>query len=401
MGENLVTSIRIKIIGVEQEVFVKLYLPIFVSLLSLFSPLVAFYFGLLFLLVFSQYINRKTVKWIGYVCAYSGSVMAASRKTFELSDDFTHYYAAYLDIVNNGWAAVSYPYGTEIGLPVFYFILSGLGITNPVFPLFAVAMLSSALFVLWLDKYGSSYFPSARYGTVMAISLLFYSFVSATLITRQMVSLSFLLFAISTIGRRSFVWLFCALLLHQASLLMYIMFKYAKKLSWFSVILALGLGVAFMLFFNRLVAIAVASNIDFIRVVSKFTYYTMTEESFTDADLSGLKFVTISCAAAFLSAKYMPKGWGLLILLVSVLYVLFLPYPLVSLRTFLIFVQILAGYIASFMAFRIGWPIVSWLASAYALYTIVKQFNVAGDYPFALWDKFYGIGYYPFYYFLN
>ena len=370
-------------------------------ILALFSPLVSFYMGILFLLACSQYVDRKTVKWIGYVCAYSGSIMAASRKTLESSDDFTHYYAAYLHILNDGWSAIFDSYGTEIGLPIYYFALSRLGITNQIFPLFAVAMLSSAIFVKWLDKYGSSYFPSSRYGTMMAISLLFYNFFMATEATRQTMSLSFLLIAISVAGLRSLVWLFCALLLHQSSLLMFIMFKYAKRMNWFSVILVLCLGIVFMLFFNQVVEIAVTSDIDFIRVASKLSYYTTSNETYTDADMSGLKFISISCFVALLSAKYMPQGWGLLVLLVGVLYVLFLPYPLVSLRTFLIFVAILAGYIASFMAFRIGWTQISWLAFIYALYTILKQFNVADNYPFTLWDKFDWIGHYPFYYFLK
>lgn len=368
---------------------------------ALFSPLFSFYTSILFLLIFSQYLDRNTVKWTGYICAYSGSVMDASRKTFEASDDFAHYYNAYIHILNNGWQVIADPYGTEIGLPVIYYALSRLGIENQVYPLFAVAMLGSGLLVFWLDKYGSTNFPSARYGTMMALTLMFYGFLQATLLTRQMLSLSIVLIAISAVGWRSLAWLFGALLFHQSALLIYLMFKYAHRLKWFTVVLVLGLGIAFMLLFNRLVEIAVASDIDFIRVVSKFAYYTISEESFTSADLSGLKFVALACGAALLAARFMPQGWGLLILVVTILYILFLPYPLISLRTFLIFVAVLAGYFATFMGNRIGWSEISWLGAFYALYTLVKQFDVADNYPFPLWDKFDSIGYYPFYYFLN
>jgi len=365
------------------------------------SPLISFYLGILFLLVCSQYLDRRTVKWTGYICAYSGSVMAASRKTFEASDDFSHYYAAYLELVNTGWGPSSSTYGSEIGLPVFYYLISGLGITNQVFPLFAVAMLSSALFVFWLDKYGSLCFPSVRFGTVMAVSLLFYSFFLTTTLTRQMMSLSIVLIAISTVGWRSLASLLVAILFHQSALIPFLLFKYAHGLKWRSVIMVLGAGATFMLLFNQLVQIAVTSDIDFLLIGSKFAYYTFSEESYTSADLSGLKFIGIACIAAFLSARFMPQGWGTLILLVAVLYILFLPYPLVSLRTFLIFVVVLTGYIASFMGFRVGWLATSWFAVVYAGYSLVKQFNFAADNPFALWDKFDWVGFYPFYYFFS
>lgn len=370
-------------------------------LIAFFSPLVSFYMGVFFLLWGSRYIDRKKVKWLGYLIAYSGSIMVASRATFALSDDFTHYYAAYLQVLNEGWHAIYGQYGTEIGLTTFYYILSPLNITSPVFPLFAVAMLSSALFVLWLDKYGSAYFPVNRYGTVMAVSLLFYGFLSVTLVTRQMVSLSFLLLAISIAGWRSLILLFCAVLFHQAALLPYILLKYAKKLNWFWFIFVLGVAIIFGVFFNQIVQIAVASDIDFIRVASKFAYYLDSAESYTASDISGLKFVGICIVTALLSAKFMPKGWGMLIILVGILYVIFLPFPLVSLRTFLIFVSVLSGYIASFTAFRLGWLSLNVLTSIYAIYTIVKQFNITDDNIFPLWDKFDWFGSIPFYYFLN
>jgi hypothetical protein len=194
----------------------RLLIVVNIVITAMFSPLISFYECILLLLVFSRYIDRATVNWLGYICAYSGSVMLASRKTFEPSDDFSHYYATYLHIMKYGWSGVFDKYGSEIGLPIYYFMLSGFHFTNQVFPLFAVSMLSSALFVLWLDKFGSLYFPIKRYGIVMSISLLFYSFLSSSLIMRQMLSLSCILFAIFAVGWRSFVWLVFAILFHQS-----------------------------------------------------------------------------------------------------------------------------------------------------------------------------------------
>ena len=367
--------------------------------IALFSPLISFYLCIFFLLAFTQHLDKKTVSWIGYICAYSGSVMIASRKTFEPSDDFAHYFHAYLSIMHNGWQAIPNPYGTEIGLPFYFWVLSWLGITSQIFPLFAVAMLSSSLFVFWLNKYGSLRFPSSNYGTMMAVSLLFYSFLSASLVSRQMVGLSLTLLAISTVGWRSFAWLISALLFHQSSILTFMLLKFAKRLNWYWVIIVLILGILFLLEFHQVVEIAVQSNLDFIRVVSKFEYYTTSTQSYTSADLSGLKFVTLCFVATLLSAKYMPEGWGLMILLVTILYVLFLPYALIPLRTFLFFVAVFAGYIATFLGYRIGWSVLSWGSAVYAIYTLVKLATLGQDYPFLLWDKFDWVGIFPLYYF--
>jgi hypothetical protein len=179
------------------------------------------------------------------------------------------------------------------------------------------------------------------------------------------------------------------------------MFKFANRLNWFYSILAVGFGFLFVTNFNQISDIALSSDSEYDRLGTKFTYYTYSFSSNTDSDFSGLKFIGLNCIAALFSAKYMPKGWGWLMLCVGILYILFLPYPLMSLRTFLIFSAVLAGYISTFLAFRFGWMEVSWLAVAYSIYTLVKQFRLDEDYPFQLWKKFDWVGGVPFYYFID
>lgn len=374
---------------------------VIVFTLSTFSPLLAFWTGVIILLTSSSVIDRKTVRMIGYLCAYAGSVTVASRMTFLPSDDFINYYQTYLDLLYDGLEGEFGTFGTEVGLPIYYFLISRLQIENQIFPLFAVTMLGSSLFVLWIDTYGSKVFPTERYGTLMAISLIFYSFVSVTQLTRQMISLSFLLFAISAVGWRSAVFLGCSILFHQSSLLMYLIFKMANRFSWQAAMLALVAGILFFSYFNQLLNLALDSGVDLIRIESKFSYYADSGETFTAADLSGLKFVALCAISALISAKHMPAGWAAMILYVGVLYILFLPFQLLSLRTFLPFVAVLVGYFLTFMGFRIGWLPISWLGLIYGAYIFFKQFNMDPDYPFELWVKFNWIGTTPFYYFFS
>jgi hypothetical protein len=368
---------------------------------ALFSPMVAFYLCIYFLLIFTKKMPRGASNQIGYICAYSGSVMIASRRTFEPSDDFSHYYDAYLNILDRGWQAITIPYGTEIGLPFYYWVLSWTGISHSLFPMFAVVFLCSALYVYWLDKFGSLNFPPERYATMLAISLLFYGFLSASLISRQMISLSIILFAISTYGIRSLFLLVLAMLFHQASIFIYILFKYAERLSLVWIFFIISLGILFLIFFSQITEFAIASEVDFFRITSKFSYYLTSEESFVQSDISGLKFVLLSLISSIFASRYMPAGWAKIIFIVTILYILFLPFALVSLRTFLFFVAVFSGYIVTFLAFRIGWNILTLGAVLYSVYIILKPLSLDRDYPFLLWDKFEWMGALPMYYFLH
>lgn len=370
-------------------------------LISFFSPLIAFYASVFLLLAFSLSLSRKAVSWVGYVCAYSGSVIVSSRATFGASDDFSSYYDAYLLIFNGDFSAGSNLFGAELGLPIYYYLLSCFGKSNQIFVLFAVALLSSSLFVLWLDKFGSLIFPPARYGTLMAISLLFFNFASATQVTRQMISLPFVLFAISVTGWRTIVWLIFAGLFHQSTLLIFLLFKMVERLGWYMAAMAIIFGIFFSLFFNQIIEIALSFDSNLISLFSKFAFYQDNYDQNMQVNLSGLKFVAIGCIAALLSAKFMPRGWGELILSVGVIYILLLPFPLVPFRTFLIFVAVISGYIASFLAFRVGWSVVSWGAAIYAIYLALKQLSMSHSDTFYLWDKFDWFGYFPMYYFLK
>jgi hypothetical protein len=393
------SSLRVRNSG--DTLLVSLLATVSLATLALFSPFASFYTGIFFLLVCSEHINQTTIRWVGSVCAYSGSVMVASRQMFGSSDDFfTHYYATYTQILNGGWEAVFHtPYGYELGLPIYYYLLSGLNIANEIIPLFAVAMLASGLFVFWIDRHGRAYFPSARYGTVMATSLLLYSFLMASLVSRQMIALSFVLFAVSTTGRRSVIWLLGAVLFQQTALLIYLLFKYARNLNWISFALVIGASLVFVSFFNQAVELAASYNLGYVQLLNKLSYYTSYSESYTGPDLAGLKFILLCGAVALIAHRHMPENWGRLILLVVLLYVVLLPLPLASLRLFLIFVTVLAGYVASFMGFRIGWSATTWIVCAYALYKMNYELGGMDDGGFSLWEKFDWIGYSPLYYF--
>ncbi|CAN5789501.1 hypothetical protein BH11GEM2_BH11GEM2_07160 [soil metagenome] len=373
------------------------------GLVSAFAPMLAFYGGVLFLLLCSTRLNRRTVRWISLICAFGISVSMASRKTFGEADDFTNYYKVYLDVLATGSKALGV-FGNEVGLPLFYRILAVPGIRNPVLPLFAVAMLSSVLLVIWLDRHGSRLFPPERYGSVVAVTLLFCGFLMSTQVTRQFLSSCFLLFAISNPRGRGLMWLLVATLFHQTALPLFVLIKVAVRYRWRFLIATAIFTLVILVYFQAIVRLGLSVNLNAFAVGAKLLYYAGyyadTGTQSASAALTELRVVTMICVAAALCSKYMPRGWAPLILGVGVLYIIFLPFPMMSFRLFLLFGVVITGYLISFLSYRVGWAPLTSVAVALALWRFSGSFSGRDQSVFALWDKYDFAGFFPFYYVL-
>jgi hypothetical protein len=372
------------------------------ALVAAFSPIVAFYLGIATLLAGSTLLDRRSVRWIGFICAYSASVSAASRMTFDQSDDFTRYYQGYLEILSNGWSAIGV-YGSEVGLPFVYEVLALTGMRSPLVPLFAVTMISVTVFVIWVDKFGSLHFDAERFGSVMAMSLLFIDFVMSTQLTRQFLSSVFLLYAISVTGWRSMAWLLVATLFHQTAVPIYLLVRLVLHFRWRMVYALFALGVLLLIYFETLLRYGLGFDLSVLEVGAKLLFYVGAYDDIVQGvgiNVAEIRFVALNCFAALLARKHMPKGWPELMFCVAILYVLFLPFPMVSYRLFLLFGTILTGYILSFVTFRTGWAPITAVASVFICWKLAGQVLSRNTGVFALWDKYDMIGYFPFYYVL-
>jgi hypothetical protein len=373
-----------------------------ITLVAAFSPILAFYLGIAVLLAASQILDRRTVRWIGYICAYSASVSAASRLTFDISDDFTRYYQNYLDILSNGWSAVG-AYGNEVGLPLIYAVLAQTGLRSPLLPLFAVTMISLTVFVVWVDKFGSLPFEPEWFGSVMAMSLLFVDFVTSTQLTRQFLSSVFVLYAISVTGWRSLAWLLIATLFHQTAVPIYILVRLVLRFRWRVVAALCALCVLLLIYFQALLTLGLGFDLSVLQAGAKILFYVGAYEDIVQGvgiNIVEIRFVALNCLAALLARRQMPKGWPELMFCVAILYVMFLPFPMVSYRLFLLFGAVLTGYIFSFVSFRIGWAPVTAVGFAFVGWKVASQVMSRNTTAFALWDKFDMVGRFPFYYVL-
>ena len=232
--------------------------------------------------------------------------------------------------------------------------------------------------------------------------MLFFGFVMSTQISRQFISSCLLLFAITVTGWRGYVWLLGAVIFHMTALPLYIVIRLILKYGW-PVVLPIII-VTYLIVFNfqDLIQLALlATDAEDRSVGTKIVHYAETDEGMTSADLMQLRFMFMSCIVSLVSWKYLPKNWLQLIVCSTILYVILLPIPLLSLRVFVLFNSILTGYIFSFLSYRVGWTFISWCGGAYVLLKINNQLVVDPENLMTLWDKFDAIGFFPFYYLLK
>lgn len=372
-------------------------------LISAFSPIMAYVASIMVLFMFSKILERWQLRWVGFISCFSGSVVAASRKVFVVdSDDFIRYYDAYLEILREGLGALDI-FNYEIGLFILYYFISKFGVIDHVLLLFAAAFLPSIVFVYWVDKIGSKYFQEDRFGSVLAISMVFFNFFLATQLTRQFISSCFLLLAIFSLSY-SYRWLVVATAFHFSAIPMYVVSKLILRFNWVGLLFAVAIAMVSVLNFEQIMqwVFVLSSSFDVsMLVANKFIYYTENNIGFTDADLGVLKlFLGVWCIS-LLSFRAFPKNWFRLVSFFFVCYIVLLPIPLASLRVTLLVHGVLAGYLVAFFAYIVGWRFVESLGLTLLFYRIAKMMLFESGSPFGLWDGFETVNYIPFYYFVK
>ncbi|WP_147289261.1 EpsG family protein [Helicobacter sp. MIT 99-5507] len=207
----------------------------------------------------SSYITKEYRILLSVNMVFNISMIYGSRiffsQTFNYDDDFSRYYQNYLDIYDDIHGAMFVNRnGYEIGLPIFYKIISL--IFPKLFPqnlLQITTFVMVILFYIWLEIYVIKYIKNSQRAALIAFSL-FFSFLMAIIgLTRQGFSCVFLLYAISNKDvRLKLLFLVISCLFHMSSLLVfigfYIIFKFPKlSLCLFGIFLLLFLNNSYLI----------------------------------------------------------------------------------------------------------------------------------------------------------
>ncbi len=167
-----------------------------------FSPFYSYMIAVFLMIGLSRYITKEYRILLGLILVFDIAVIYGSKVYFntatDFDDDFSRYYQNYLDIYDGIENAMfAWGGGFEIGLPLFYKILS------LIFPrllpqsvLFLTALSVGLLFYIWLEVYAIKLFKPYQRAALVAFAMFIDVFMESIGLTRQCFSSVFLLYAI-------------------------------------------------------------------------------------------------------------------------------------------------------------------------------------------------------------
>lgn len=195
-----------------------------------FSPFYSYIFCVFIMISLSSCITREYRILLSLNLIFSIALLYGSRLYFNIApsydDDFSRYYQNYLDVYDNiPQAMFVWGKGYEIGLPVFYKMLSLIfPKLVPQYVLFFTALSVALLLYVWLETYGVRYVRQEQRAALVAFSLFVGLFVESLGLTRQCFASVFLLYGFFI---RPIYWkiLFFAIALsfHQSSIFVIIL----------------------------------------------------------------------------------------------------------------------------------------------------------------------------------
>jgi hypothetical protein len=356
--------------------------------LCLVSPHIGHTAILILLIGLSSRLSGRFVLWCGILLALSGAIAISSRRTFtDPGDDFANYYYGFLSLQEHGIQELDI-FGPDVGLAALYLVLSWFGISSPQALLFFAVFLAALIFMLWLYRYGIKEFTREQAACVVALSFLLFSFFHASQLTRQMLSSCALLFALSEGGASRYVWLAIASTFHIAAIPIFLLCRLLVRFP--RVVLVLVPALLWVVFdFDRIVPLLLGIDAaPALAFFGKLEFYAFGEMGFGWGEIYQLAFVSLTITAMLWSYRYVPVRWRNIALPMYALYgitVLFL--PLLALRSFLLFVSVIGGYLAAFALYRSPGTI-RLLAVALALYKFGLVFKDKSDDPFMMWQSF-------------
>jgi hypothetical protein len=185
-------------------------------LVQFFVPWLAYPLGLCAVYYTARYAKPLTPLAL-LIFSSGAAIIQASREFFVPSSDFDIYYVVYEGICDSGDLVSGLLYfGPEVGLPVFYYLLSkvnvcGLSISGLAY---VQASIFGFLFLLTLGHYVNRYVPPKARSVTLTLLAATLSFYYATQLSRQFISSILLfcaLFLASKVMRRVLLLIFSSL----------------------------------------------------------------------------------------------------------------------------------------------------------------------------------------------
>ncbi len=377
-------------------------------LLAIHSPLFAYAFILLYFLFLSKYIPNFFRVSNAFILIFSMALIAASRAYFETeSDDFIRYYDIYYGLLHGNYALLfTFGNGFEIGLPCFYLILGAFTqVENPVFVLFCETFFILIFYYIWIEKKVIPYLDHSQITILLVSALFFFSITLATQLPRQMLSMVFLLYALSsTLKKNRLLFLILATLTHLSALPIYLMIKFVRYKPKTAFVCILGGSIIF-LYYSSIIINTI--NLYSPDIINRLNYYlvqldtTKQSSSLMKMNIRALSSLVLIFLGSFLiRSTTIVNQYKNTLLLFIVLYVILISFPLASFRLTLIFHSILLGLFMFFIFSKYN-DFYRLFLLFYILYRILNwSLRIDIENNFRLWESYFWIGY-PFHFLLK
>lgn len=369
-----------------------------------FAPVVSFAITIITLLIMSKYLDGYFRQCLIIVAFISLLIIIASRNyTDELEHDLSHYYLVYKALSAGNYNEIfSFSGGIEVGWPLIYLLISKF--TTELSPI-NLAIINTAiclcLFYIWITKHA---FKNANYnqaGTVAALIILFSSVQTFGYLQRQAISTVILLFAISTSGKKSLLFLVVATLFHLTSLplgLLYLFLKrfYQKITLWhvivaFIIVVIIKLNLYSILSYLSVIGAGVPG-------INKINYYLMTatEFSFTSKRFAILVF-PLTLTMILFWKKIHNSPWKIIAIFSCISYVGLLGIPLGPERINFILLYIYGFFVYIFL-YKLTPSLTTFFVVLYTILFVMEKMNLFGNYFDPFWSRYPSFSFEPFYY---
>ena len=189
------------------------------ALIVPFSPFIAFFIGLLLLVVFGGGFQRWHRIFVSVVVIFAGAVLHVGN---ECKLDCLAYYTIYEKLLENeSWAFFVFGNGVEIASPILFWLVGKIfGHLSSFHFTMALIFVGGLLLYIWLEVYGLKQVVQRQKAICIALVLLFFDFFFAGFLTRQMFSSIMILYAITAQRQESrFLFILLATLFHTTALI--------------------------------------------------------------------------------------------------------------------------------------------------------------------------------------
>lgn len=364
-----------------------------------FSPFIAFFIGLLLLIVFGSGFQQWHRIFVAVVVIFAGAVLNGDGIPHS---DYANYYGTYERLLAGHINALfEYGNGVEIGLPAMLWLFGKIfGPLSPAHYMAIISFTSGLLLYIWLETYGLKQVAQKQKAICAALVLMCFDFWFSSWLERQVLSSIIMLYAITAQKQESrFFFILLATLFHATALIFLAIIWLLVRFPKLGIGLCIAICGSYVIFYEIVMALAqTPQTLLFDSIRTKLFFYTNggADEGGLSARNLVLSVLLLVCTWIYIDKSQ--AKWRHIILGLGIIYLAstFVSNHL-SLRVGVLFYYVCLGYFM-FLALRKQPLLLYGFSLLYLLNLCVGMITKAPDNPTQIFHNYDIVG--SFFYYL-